>query len=424
MNKIYDKLLFISALLIFVFATVYSFLGESELKNSNESYEGGSLSLNDGSDGLEMSIDLDLNLMPGKYIYFRDGDDNDSTVKAIISKVVYKRKSQMEIRLLDGSVQSGRLDSRENLELDINWKKSNQSIILSGNKKTRPLPIRVSSIVEIIGRGSYYVNGENDFSILRKLKPHFYQKTMRSRDVETFKSLLWKSSASISLDSVFDVFTPPLIYLFENKLTTTLPKADVPMPESEIFGAEILSFEYVPYRFVLKSWIGNTPYLEDTKMSSKLGKSVRNRIEIGKFYRYKKKKKIGQPSLVPTLESDQNKSFIMHSFEIKEMQQKTGGRQMAGVGEVEHFSLGSKKFLISSASPEAWAGEYEFKIRYKLKNLDAEEILYSQAEIGKSINYHDRIYKIQSVDPAQKKIVISKLIPSSSELEIVEFLAP
>ena len=114
----------------------------------------------------------------------------------------------------------------------------------------------------------------------------------------------------------------------------------------------------------------------------------------------------------------------MHSFEIKEMQQKTGGRQMAGVAEVEDFSLGSKKFLISSASPEAWAGEYEFKIRYKLKNLDAEEILYSQAEIGKSINYHDRIYKIQSVDPAQKKIVISKLIPSSSELEIVEFLAP
>ena len=196
------------------------------------------------------------------------------------------------------------------------------------------------------------------------------------------------------------------------------------MPESEIFGAEILSFEYVPYRFVLKSWIGNTPYLEDTKMSSKLGKSVRNRIEIGKFYRYNDGAKIGQPSLVPTLESDQNKSFIMHSFEIKEMQQKTGGRQMAGVAEVEDFSLGSKKFLISSASPEAWAGDYEFKIRYKLKNLDAEEILYSQAEIGKSINYHDRIYKIQSVDPAQKKIVISKLIPSSSELEIVEFLAP
>ena len=93
MNKIYDKLLFISAVLIFVFATVYSFLGESEVKNSNEFYEGGSLSLNDGSDGLEMSIDLDLNLMPGKYIYFRDGDDNDSTVKAMISKVVYKRKS-------------------------------------------------------------------------------------------------------------------------------------------------------------------------------------------------------------------------------------------------------------------------------------------------------------------------------------------
>ena len=99
-------------------------------------------------------------------------------------------------------------------------------------------------------------------------------------------------------ETIYDLFTPPLIYLIDNKLTTSLPDAPIEEKEKEPFGVSIISFEKIPYRFRLSSWIGNSPYIEDRKLTEEFGRSIRNRLEVNKSYRLVENPKPGRPSLV------------------------------------------------------------------------------------------------------------------------------
>ena len=78
-------------------------------------------------------------------------------------------------------------------------------------------------------------------------------------------------------------FTPPLIYLIDNKLTTTLPDAPVEEKEKEPFGVSILSFEEILTDSPSKlDW--EFSYIEDRKLTEEMGRSIRNRLEVNKSY--------------------------------------------------------------------------------------------------------------------------------------------
>ena len=179
----------------------------------------------------------------------------------------------------------------------------------------------------------------------------------------------------------------------------------------------------MPYRFILKSWIGETPFVEDRILSTEFGRPVRNRIEIGTFYKINTNAKPGQPSLLPTDPDDSNRSFVIHSFKIQELQQKSGGLRTAGVAEIQDFRLGDKKFTINSLSTDVWAGEIEFKLSFAIDGLDEREFTFNQDDKGKVVDYNGRIYEIVSIVPEEKKVVLSKSTPSTPNRDFQELIS-
>ena len=75
--------------------------------------------------------------------------------------------------------------------------------------------------------------------------------------------------------SIYDLFTPPLIYLVDGSLTTSIPSSNDDTVEEEPFGVTLLSFKKEIYRFKMSGCI---PYFEDlkTKISSE---NARSRVE-------------------------------------------------------------------------------------------------------------------------------------------------
>ena len=81
---------------------------------------------------------------------------------------------------------------------------------------------------------------------------------------------------------------PPIIYLVDGKLSTSLPEDPLPTVEiEEVFGMELTCSSNEPYPLMLSVGIGDTPYFEDTlvKRSDTSDENIRNRLEVGVPYK-------------------------------------------------------------------------------------------------------------------------------------------
>ena len=123
----------------------------------------------------------------------------------------------------------------------------------------------------------YLLDNDVKLSDLESRSPMFYQRIQSSNVISSFKPKVWKNPDLDNNKTFYDVFTPPLIYLVNNKLTTSLPTVESQEPPEEPFGAKMVEFKYLPYRFVLKSWIANTPYFEDRALKNSLANKERKR---------------------------------------------------------------------------------------------------------------------------------------------------
>ena len=61
-----------------------------------------------------------------------------------------------------------------------------------------------------------------------------------------------------------------------------------------------------------------------------------------------------------------------------------------------------------------------YGLSFELDDLELKQVICDQDDIGKSIEYYDRIYKIISIDSPMKKIVISKGNPQRPSEEFAE----
>ena len=98
---------------------------------------------------------------------------------------------------------------------------------------------------------------------------------------EIIDRIKWEESNFEDNDTIYDLFTPPVIYLVDGSLTTSLPEDPIPeIAEQEPFGMELTRFSNEAYPYRLVSWIGETPYFEDTmvKRSPTSSENVRNRL--------------------------------------------------------------------------------------------------------------------------------------------------
>ena len=104
---------------------------------------------------------------------------------------------------------------------------------------------------------------------LRTSDLQFYQPLEKvNLSDEILKKPLWNEVETDQNGTIYDLFTPPLIYLIDGELTTSLP--DAPMEEKkESFGLSAL-VSYRDPRFKLGGWIGENPFLEDTVLTKNL----------------------------------------------------------------------------------------------------------------------------------------------------------
>ena len=122
---------------------------------------------------------------------------------------------------------------------------------------------------------------------------------------------------------------------------------------------------------------------------------------------------------IATTEDDLNRSFVITHLIYRSFR-KVRWSSHCGIAVVEDFRLNKEPFKVNSLETNVWAGEIQFTLSFELDDLELKQVICDQDDIGKSIEYYDRIYKIISIDSPMKKIVISKGNPQRPSEEFAE----
>ena len=415
----YDKLVLLTSIFILgiVFALQLSTqLDENEVSYASEDPEYWKRS----SEGVTLHSSIKNDLMPGDFIYYKQSDSNLSKVK--ISKVFFKRRSEISVLLFSGKTSTGTIKAKEGLTLSENWSKSSSPVLLDIDGRATPIQMR--QISKIIGNPVYILEDDADLTILKDKTPHFYQRLNKEASKNLEKRPAWGEIPADENDTIYDLFTPPLIYLIDNKLTTSLPDAPIEEKEKEPFGVSIISFEKIPYRFRLSSWIGNSPYIEDMKLTKEFGRTTRNRLEVNKSYRLVENPKPGRPSLAEVDKNSSDKLLSLNYFTVQNVTQKNGGVKPVGRALIEDHSLGIKPFEMNSLMEEVFLGQFEVKMRIKIAKEDEKEITLSNIDEGKEIPYNGRKYTVLGFDAERKAIKLRKQDTIPHQFEDLELLCP
>ena len=372
------------------------------------------------SEGVTLRSNIKNDLMPGDFIFYKTNDSNFSKIK--ISKTFFKRRSEISVLLVTGKTITGTVKAKEGLTLSESSLGSSAPLLLDVDRRATPIQMR--QISKIIGNPVYILEDSADLTILKDKIPHFYQRLNNESPVILNKRPEWMQIPADENETIYDLFTPPLIYLIDNKLTTSLPDAPIEEKEKEPFGVSIISFEKIPYRFRLSSWIGNSPYIEDRKLTEEFGRSIRNRLEVNKSYRLVENPKPGRPSLVEVDTNSSDKLLSLNYFTVQNVTQKNGGVKPVGRALIEDHSLGIKPFEMNSLMEEVFLGQFEVKMRIKIAKEDEKEITLSNIDEGREIPYNGRKYTVLGFDAERKAIKLRKQDTIPHQFEDLELLSP
>ena len=419
----YDKLLFFNTIIFLIFVSCYTFfISEESVEITSTNFD-----IKDNwvssPDGYYFESDISMSLMPGEKISFFENKDNDHNLTFVnIVRIDFKRRSSLVVHLKDGTQFDATVKAKEGLTLSLNWSKSNQLILLDDGNKIRSIPSR--DIVRIYGKPKYFTDKDADIRKLMKFPVSFFQHNQKKLYTESAPNIsTWRQLNRDSNESIYDLFTPPLIYIIDGKLTTTLPEAEIE-EEKEKFGATLLSFEKKPYRFRLSSWIGNNPYLEDTYLSQKLGIPVRKRLEVNRSYKLVDSVKRGQSSLVAVDSNNSEKLITLKYFAVQQVPQKTGGVKPVGRALIIDHSVKEEPFELNSIMKEVDLGQFEVILSLELDDKEKLSVSLNEKDADREIEYYGRKFKILKWDTSSKSLVISKQIGLSPEIEEVELFAP
>ena len=360
----------------------------------------------------ELTLRNSHQLMPGNSISVQEANGTELDVLEI-EKVIFRRKSEVVAILKNGEQIEGRLTNQEDLSLKNDWKKQRQPLSLSKDRKI--INISFSEIDGIKSDHKVLFKTPKDID-LQDFRLSFYQ----SKDIELSYFEIperpqWEKKSLDNNETKYDLFTPPVIYLVDGKLSNIIPEESLVTQESEEkFGMELIRFSNEPYPYKLVSWIGEIPYFEDTqtKKSSVSRSFVRNRLEVGIPYKKNTQRVGGQPSLVPTSLEDNEKELMVEKFVVQQYKdEKSGGMKIIGRALVKDFKLGGKSFEINNQMKEVYAGNIKIEVRMTLDEIDDKVFTFTTSDTGISFDFGDRVYTVMEIDEASKKITVKKKGP-------------
>jgi hypothetical protein len=350
-----------------------------------------------------------LLIMPGEFLHIYDLD-NKLKDKYEVESIFIPSREEI-IVFTENETITG--TTRQEIILENNWQGSPSVLALRNGKETSQ--IRFADIKRI--KGTLYLNINADIKTLNNLEYNisFYQKSQPSNNIIPDK-IKWTNRLSDKNQTIYDMFTPPIIFIHDGQLTTKLPEKEKEAEEIEPFGLSLVEVTKAEYPLRLKSWVGQTPYFEDLTVTEANGAGVRNRIEVGKSYKRTLSRKPGQPSLEICDDNDSGKIFVVQYFAVQQYRNPdTGGLKPVGRAMIKDFRIGGDPFEINSLMKRVYAGSLKMTFRASLPGLTPEELTFESSDEERVFDFGGRRYHISDIDFENKMIKVTKQDPRSAE---------
>lgn len=405
----YEKIILLSAVSVII-SQIFISSGESYTKISNATQYSQFKIIKVGDETF-LEPSKSTSVLPGNSMYYKQIDSLEWSEEKIKTIHLIKRQ-QILLRTTDNREIEGTLVG--DFYLNENWHNSAESLAIRQQRDTIFIPVKKINkittkqrlkIAESLNKLDW---SSQEISLFQRLN-------LKSFDDELLPGKpKWTGSNPDSNSTKYDLFTPPIIYLDEGKLTARLPEKEKPPELKEPFGLELLSAKKAPYFLKLSSWVGNVPYFEDrkVKLSENSIKYTRNRLEVGKFYKRDLNRKPGQPSLIECNESDPDRLLQVEHFVVQQLKNaKTGGLRIVGRSLIRDYVLGGEAFEINSIMNEVFAGDYTFTFAFNLPGYDEQNFELSSKELGRIISLSGRSYQVVEIDLKSNQITIVKKDP-------------
>ena len=412
----YEKISLLLVIIVLLIGFIFSMFQTFETKKSlkSEVLPSFSISSFEGEKTLELLRETDL--LPNDNVFFYNNSTGE-VVTMQVTKVIFPRKSRVTILLNSQKRVKGRLLNSTNTVLSDTWKKARMP--LSIDTDSGVLNLNMRDIVKIKGRQTLVLNSNLD-----KLNPNefnaivYQEKSNILIDSNRTEKVRWTNNYTDTNASIYDLFTPPIIYIVNGVLTTSLPEKPKEEEKEEEFGLKLDLFEKEKFRLKLSSWIGNTPYFEDllTKISPSSNVNVKNRIEVNIPYKINDNYRPGLPSFIKTIPEDDKKFFMVEYFAVQEVKDsKTGGSKLVGRALVKDYTANDESFEINSLMNEVFSGKYKILLKFEMEGELSQEFLITKKDIDKIFEFGSRVYKINNIDFDSKTVEVSKNIPGKEE---------
>jgi len=414
----YEKIILGFSILIALVLSLVSFLADSdeEVPKNGAARDLFWFDINEA--GLQiLGLSKENNLVPGDSITFISNNDEQIADSFEIDKIILPQGSTYTIKF-GNKEREGTILTGTDLTLGRDWQKSKTVLDFITDDGRVPIPMsQISSI-----------HGERIFMFeqpIQEFDPDeryisLYQ-GLETDEIEGNQTKVdrarWTKPSEDSNDSIYDLFTPPIIYLVDGNLTTTLPeKVVVKEVTVENFGLELEGFEKKAYRFKMSGWIGGVPIFDDRDPGvAQRRQNRRIRMEKQVPYRENATGNPGSSSLIPTTAEDENKLLIIKYFEVQQIKdEKSGGVRSVGRALVQDYKLGGKPFEINSLMTEVFAGENEIRMSFRLDGA-SELITLADKDAGKVLEFGSRKYLIKEINSDEKSLVVEKHGPGPED---------
>ena len=413
----YEKIILIITFLVLILVACLNYFSSPDERNGETLFRLASFTTDSFGEDEVLIMLKESQLLPGNIIklYKLDEDKNVETYE--VKKVIFSKRSKVSINLKNRKPLKGRLLNPSSTILSKGWEKNRAPIALETDDGTKTLSYKDIDFI----RGNQKVVLDRPFG---KINPKnclisvYQSNSVFINDSNRTERSRWINSVTDKNSSIYDLFTPPIIYLVNGQLTTTLPKTVKKKEKEEDFGLSLVTFNKEEYRLKLASWIGKTPYFEDLqkKVSETSLNNVKNRLELKIPYKENESYRPGLPSFVKTTLDDEKKFVMVDFFTVQQIKDpKTGGVKPVGRALIKDFRNEGKSFEINSLMKKVYSGNFNIQVKFNIDGLPTEEIKIAEGDIGKVFTFGSRNYQVLSIDIENKSLEVEKKI--SGEIE-------
>jgi hypothetical protein len=407
----YDKLALLAVIIVLTLGVIFSLFQSFETANNDDDRQLPTFLIDSYEGDTTLELFRETDLVPGDQVLFFNNNTSES-LSYKINKVIFNRKSRVVVTLNSQKSIQGKLLNSSSTILSESWQKIRTPLAIE--TKNGVLNLNFKDITRIKGQQILVFSsgiGEPDpkeYSIST-----YQNKFVTVSDSNRSEKIRWTNNSTDVNASIYDLFTPPIIYLVNGELTTSLPEIPQEVEKEEEFGLVLKSFEKDKFRLKLSSWIGQTPYFEDllTKVSANSSKNVKNRIEVNVPYKINPNYRPGLPSFIKTTPDDEEKFLMVEYFTVVEFKDpKTGGSKPVGRALVKDYNTSNKSFEINSLMDEVFSGEYKIQLLFEIDGELPQDISLSAKDEGKKFEIGNRNYEVININEESKTIEVSKEI--------------